>query len=126
MTSASPDWKFRQTLLFFWCNACKTQFFARLTAIPMRTSIHDLHVAFQIPYLHDFIAKLRRRHSEVNQNHEKGNVRNIEHKIFKGLKFSGGQSDVTICLTNFGFIEALNILHHSELYSTCLVLSKSA
>jgi len=77
----------------------------------MRTSIHDLHVAFQIPYFHDFIANLRRQHLEVNQNHEKGNFRNIEHNIFKGLKFSGGQSDVTICLTNLGFIEALRILY---------------
>jgi hypothetical protein len=33
---------------------------------------------------------------KVNQNHEKGKFRNTEHKIFKGLKFGGGQSYVTI------------------------------
>ena len=77
----------------------------------MRTPIHDLHVAFQSPCLHDFNAKLRRQHSEVNQIQQKGNVRNIKHKIFKGLKFSGGQSYDTICLTNFVLIEALHILY---------------
>jgi len=77
----------------------------------MRTSIHDLPAVFQIPYFHDFIAKLRKQQSEVNQNHEKGNFRNTEHKIFKGLKFSGGHSYVTICLTNLGLIEALRILY---------------
>ena len=77
----------------------------------MRTPIHDMQVAFQIPYLQDLIAKLGRHHLEVNQNHGKGNFRNIEHDIFEGLKFIGGQSYVTTCSTNLSLLEGLHILY---------------
>jgi hypothetical protein len=41
------------------------------------TSVRDMHVAFQIPYVYDYITKLCRRQAEIIHNHEIENVRNI-------------------------------------------------
>jgi hypothetical protein len=41
------------------------------------TSIRDMHVAFQVPYVYDYITKLSRRQAEIIHNHENENVRNI-------------------------------------------------
>jgi hypothetical protein len=62
---------------------------------PRRTSFRDLHVAFQIPYLYDYVTKLCRQQAEVIQNHDNENVRNIgqgeaRHRKYKGLKLGGG------------------------------------
>jgi hypothetical protein len=44
---------------------------------PRRTPTRDLHMAFKIPYVYDFITKLCRQQAEVIQNHDNENVRNI-------------------------------------------------
>jgi hypothetical protein len=44
---------------------------------PEFTSVRDLHVAFQIPYVYDYITKLCRQQAEVIQNYDNENVRNI-------------------------------------------------
>jgi hypothetical protein len=62
---------------------------------PRSTSVRDLHVAFQIPYLYDYISKLCKQQAEIIQNHDNENVRNIEqgearHRNYKRLKLGGG------------------------------------
>jgi hypothetical protein len=64
---------------------------------PRRTPVRELHVAFKIPYIYDFITKLCRQHAEVIQNHENENVRNIgegeaQRRKYKRLKLGGGQA----------------------------------
>jgi hypothetical protein len=54
-----------------------------------------MHVAFQIPYVYDYITKLCREQAEIIHNHENENVRNIgqgetPHREHKGLKLGGG------------------------------------
>jgi hypothetical protein len=54
-----------------------------------------MHVAFQIPYVYDYITKLCRKQAEVIRNHENENVRYIgqgeaQHRKYKGLKIDGG------------------------------------
>jgi hypothetical protein len=63
---------------------------------PRRTSVRDLHAAFQIPYVYDYIMKLCRQQAEVIQNNENENVRNTEQskarqRKYKRLKLGGGQ-----------------------------------
>jgi hypothetical protein len=41
--------------------------------VPRRMSVRDMHLAFQVPYVCDYVTKLRRKQAELN--HE--NVRNI-------------------------------------------------
>jgi hypothetical protein len=35
-----------------------------------RTPVRDLHMAFKLPYIHDYITKLCSQQAEVKQNHE--------------------------------------------------------
>jgi hypothetical protein len=62
---------------------------------PRRTSVRDMHVAFQIPYVYYYITKLCRQQAEVIQTHENENVRSIgqgdaRHRKYKRLKLGGG------------------------------------
>jgi hypothetical protein len=45
---------------------------------PSSKLIRDMHVAFQIPYVYDYITKLGRQQAYIIQNHENANVRNID------------------------------------------------
>jgi hypothetical protein len=44
---------------------------------PRRTPVRDLHLAFQIPFVYDYIIKLCRQQAEVIKNHDNENVRTI-------------------------------------------------
>jgi hypothetical protein len=61
---------------------------------PRRTSVRDMHVAFQIPYVYDYITKSCKQQAEVIQNHEHENVRYIgqgeaPHRKYMRLKLGG-------------------------------------
>jgi hypothetical protein len=63
---------------------------------PRRTPVRDLHMAFKLPYVYEFITKLCRQQAEVIQNHENAN-RSIElgeprHREYKRLKLGDGQT----------------------------------
>jgi hypothetical protein len=54
-------------------------------------------VAFELPYIYDYITKLCRQQAEVIKNHENTNVRNIgqgepPHRKYKRLKLGSGQA----------------------------------
>jgi hypothetical protein len=60
-----------------------------------RTLIQDMHKAFHIPYVYDYITKSGKQQAEVIQNHENATVRYIgqgeaRHRKYKRLKLSGG------------------------------------
>jgi hypothetical protein len=42
---------------------------------PRRTPVRELHKAFNIPYIYDYITKLRRQQARVIENHKNANVR---------------------------------------------------
>jgi hypothetical protein len=42
-----------------------------------RPPVRDLHMAFKLPYVYDYIIKLCRQQAEVIRNQENANVRNI-------------------------------------------------
>jgi hypothetical protein len=59
--------------------------------------VRDLHIAFNIPYVYDYVLwkKLCRKHAQVTQNHENEHVRGIgqgeaRHRKYKRLKLAGG------------------------------------
>jgi hypothetical protein len=54
-----------------------------------------MHVAFQIPYVYDYIRKLCRRRAEIIHNDENENTHNIgqgetQHRKHDRLKLGGG------------------------------------
>jgi hypothetical protein len=64
---------------------------------PRRTPVHDLHIAFKLPNMYDYIIKLCRQQAEVIQIHESSNIRYTEqgearHRKYKRLKRGGGQA----------------------------------
>jgi hypothetical protein len=66
-------------------------------SLDMRTPVRDLHLAFKIPYVYDYVTKLCRRQTEVILNHENPNVSAIgqgepRHRIYKRLKLGGGEA----------------------------------
>jgi hypothetical protein len=59
--------------------------------------MRDLHKAFQIQFVYDYITKLCRQQAEVIQYHDNENVRTIgqgeaRHRKYKRLKLGGGQA----------------------------------
>jgi hypothetical protein len=57
-------------------------------SFPRGTSVRNMHMAFQIPYVYDYITKSCRQQAEVVQNHENENVRytgqgEARHKKYK-------------------------------------------
>jgi hypothetical protein len=62
-----------------------------------RTPVREMHVAFKIPYVYNYITKLCKTQAEVILNHRNPTVRGIEqgeavHREYKRLKFGGGQA----------------------------------
>jgi hypothetical protein len=62
-----------------------------------RTAVRDLHIAFKISYIYDYITLLCGQQTEVIQNHDNENVRNsgqdeARHRKYKRLKLGGGQA----------------------------------
>jgi hypothetical protein len=60
-----------------------------------RTSVRDMHKAFHIPHVYDYITKSCRQQAEVVANHENENVRYIgqgeaRHRKYKRLKLGDG------------------------------------
>jgi hypothetical protein len=61
------------------------------------TPVRELHLAFQIQFVYDYITKLCRQQAEVIQNDDNKNVRAIgqgeaRHRKYKRLKLGGGQA----------------------------------
>jgi hypothetical protein len=64
---------------------------------PRRTPVREMHIAFHLPYLYDYMTKLCRQQAEVILNHDNENVRYIgqgeaRHRKYKMLKLGGGQA----------------------------------
>jgi hypothetical protein len=64
---------------------------------PKYTPVRDLHMAFQVPYIYNYIKNLCRQQAEVIQNHENANVPDIGKsdagpRKYKKLKLDSGQA----------------------------------
>jgi hypothetical protein len=62
-----------------------------------RTRVRNLHLAFQIPFVYDYISKLCRQQTEVIQNHDNENVCTMgqgeaRRRKYRRLKLGGGQA----------------------------------
>jgi hypothetical protein len=59
------------------------------------TPVRELHMAFKVTYIYDYITKLCRQQAEAIQNHENANVRDIgksvaRHRKYKRLRLGSG------------------------------------
>jgi hypothetical protein len=77
MTYASPAWEFAANTHLLKLQRLQNKVLRTIGNFPGRTPVRELHKAFNIPYIYDYITKLRRQQSDVIQNHENANVRHI-------------------------------------------------
>jgi hypothetical protein len=96
MTYACPAWEFAAETYLLKFQRLQSKVLHTIGNLPRCTLVSDMHVSIQIPYVYDYITKLRRRQAEIIHNHESENLRNIEQgeiphrKHKKRLKLDGG------------------------------------
>jgi hypothetical protein len=96
MTYACPPWEFAAETPLLTLQCLQNKVLHTTGNLPNCTSVRDMHVAFQISYVYNYITKLCRRQAEIIHNHENENVRNIgqgetPHRKHKRLKLGGGK-----------------------------------
>jgi hypothetical protein len=77
MTYASPAWEFAADTHLMKLQSLRNKALRTIGNYPRHTPIRDLHMAFQIQFICDYIIKLCRQQAEVIQNHVNEIVRNI-------------------------------------------------
>jgi hypothetical protein len=95
MTYACPAWEFAAETHLLKLQRLQNKILRTIGKLPRRTPVRDLHMAFQIPYVYDYITKSCRQQAKVIQNHDNENVRFIgqgeaQHRKYKRLKLGGG------------------------------------
>jgi hypothetical protein len=97
MTYASPAWEFAADTHLMKLQPLQNKVLRSIGNFPRRTRIREMHLAFKLPYVYDYITKLCRQQAEVILNHDNENFRNIgqgeaRHRKYKRLKLGGGQA----------------------------------
>jgi hypothetical protein len=77
MTYACLAWEFAAETYLLKLQRLQNKVIRTIGNLQRCTIVRDMHVAFQIPYVYDYITELCRRQAEIIQNHENENVRNI-------------------------------------------------
>jgi hypothetical protein len=90
VTYACPGWDFVADTHLLKLQRLQNRVLRTIGNFPRRTPVRELHNAFNVPYVYDYITKLSRQQAEVIQNYENANVRNIgqgeaRHRKYKGL-----------------------------------------
>jgi hypothetical protein len=92
MTYACPAWEFAAECHLLKLQRLQNKVLRTTGNFPKHTSVRDMHTAFHIPYIYDYITKSCRQQAEIIQNE---NVRYIgqgeaRHRKYKRLKLGGG------------------------------------
>jgi hypothetical protein len=70
-------WEFPAEIHLFKLQRLQNRVLCTTGKFPRHTSVRDMHVAFQMSYVYDYITKLCRKQEEVIQNHGNENVHHI-------------------------------------------------
>jgi hypothetical protein len=97
MTYASPAWEFAADSHLLKLLRLQIGVLRTFGNVPRCTPARALYLAFQIPYVYDYITSTCRKLAEVIQNHDNENVRKIgkneaQRRKHKRLQVSGGQA----------------------------------
>jgi hypothetical protein len=97
MTYACSAWELMADTHPLKLERLKNKVLRSIGNFPWCTLVHDLHTAFNLPCVYDYITKLCRQQAEVRQNHENEHVRGIgqgeaRQRKCKRLKLGGGQA----------------------------------
>jgi hypothetical protein len=97
LTYALPAWKLAADTYLFKLRCLKNKVLRTTGNSPRCTPIRNLHTAFNLPYVYDYITKLCRQQAEVIQNHENERVPVIKQgetrqRKYIRLELGGGQA----------------------------------
>jgi hypothetical protein len=97
MTYACLAWELVASSYLLKLQRMKNKVLRTIGNFPRCTPFRDLHTAFILSYVHDYLTKLCRQQAEVIENHENEPVRSIgqgrtRHRKHKELKLGGGQT----------------------------------
>jgi hypothetical protein len=97
MTYACPACQFAADTPLLKLQRLQNKMLLTTGNLPRRTPTRELHAAFEIPYVYDFITKLCKQQAEAIRNHDNENVRDIgqdsvQHREYKRLKLGGCQT----------------------------------
>jgi hypothetical protein len=95
MTYACPVWELAADNYPLKLQRVQSKVLRIIGNFPRCTPVRDLHSAFRLPFVYDYITKLCRQQAEVIQNHVNELVLRIlqgeaRHRKYKGLKLGGG------------------------------------
>jgi hypothetical protein len=88
MTYACPAWELASDTHLLKLQCLQNKVLRTIETFPRCTSVRDLYMAFNLPYVCDYITKLCRRQAEVVQNHENEHVRGIGPGEARGLNLA--------------------------------------
>jgi hypothetical protein len=91
MTYACPTWEFVEDTHQMTLQRLQNRVLHITGKFPRNIPIHDMHMAFHIPYVYD------RQQAQVIQSNENAHVHNnglgkAQHRKYKRLKLCGGQA----------------------------------
>jgi hypothetical protein len=97
ITYASPTWEFAANTHLMKLQRLQNKVPRTIGNYPRRKPVRDLHMAFQVLYVYDYITKLCIQQAEVIQSYDNEGIRNIgqgeaRHRKYKMLKLGGGQA----------------------------------
>jgi hypothetical protein len=96
MPYASPAWEFAADTHLMKLQRLQNKVLRTTVNYPRRTAVRDLHMAFRIPFVYDYITKLCKQHAEVIQTHDNENIHTIgqgkaRQRKYKRFKLGGSQ-----------------------------------
>jgi hypothetical protein len=94
---ACPTWEYSAAAHLLKLQRLQNRVLHAIGNLDRRTPVREMHVAFKIPCVYDYITKLCRRQAEVILNHRNPIVRGIRqgeamHRKYERLKRGGGQA----------------------------------
>jgi hypothetical protein len=97
VTSACSAWEFAADTHLLKSQLLQNKVLRTIGNFPRHTPVCELHKAFNIPHIYDYVTKLCRRQAKIVQNDGNANVCNIgqgepRHRKCKRFKLSGGQA----------------------------------
>jgi hypothetical protein len=97
MTCACPAWELAADTYLLKLQRLQNKVLRTTGNSPRGTTVRDLHMAFNLPFVYHYVTKLCRRQAKVMENHENEHVRNIgrgeaRHRKYKRLKLGSGQA----------------------------------
>jgi hypothetical protein len=78
MTYACLAWEFEADTHLMKLQRLQKKVLRAIGKFSRNTPIRDMHISFQIPYVHDFVTKLCKQQAKVIKHQENIHVRNIE------------------------------------------------